>query len=104
MAFMRGIGRAQSSTPLQRSAAVTHEEQRRSLASSLDRPATLACRACDAPVAIGPDPLSLRDELTCPFCATRGAVRDFLSLDPPTRPARVIVRAVVRDHSSDPGR
>jgi hypothetical protein len=30
--------------------------------------------------------------LACPECSHAGAVRDFLSLAPPTRPARVAVR------------
>ena len=52
---------------------------------------TLACPACDAPVA--PDgALAPHDPIACPFCTRSGAVRDFLSLDPPTRPARVVVR------------
>ena len=56
---------------------------------------TLACPRCDAPVApLGP--MSPADPLGCPFCAHAGAVRDFLSLDLPTRPARVEVRARLR--------
>jgi hypothetical protein len=43
-------------------------------------------------VAIGAAPRSLLDTLSCPFCQHRGPVRDFLSLDSPTRPARVVVR------------
>ena len=54
---------------------------------------TLACPECDAPVmpagAVAP-----QDALTCPVCAHAGAVRDFLSLATPTRPARVDVRLV----------
>ena len=34
----------------------------------------------------------LTDRLTCPFCRRRGPARDFLSLAPPSRPARVFVR------------
>jgi hypothetical protein len=33
--------------------------------------------------------------MACPFCAHAGAVRAFLSLEPPTRPARVVVRVYV---------
>ena len=52
---------------------------------------TLACPRCDAPVA--PDgAMSLTEPLFCPVCDHAGPVRDFLSLEPPTRPARVVVR------------
>lgn len=53
---------------------------------------TLACPSCDAPVAPGPDPLAPADPLSCPVCLRAGAVRDFLSLAAPSRPARVDVR------------
>jgi hypothetical protein len=56
---------------------------------------TLACDRCDAPVAIGPEPMFVTDELTCPYCGQHGTLRDFLSLAPPTRPARVEVRVVL---------
>jgi hypothetical protein len=52
---------------------------------------TLACPRCDAPVAPA-RPLSPAEWIGCPFCAHAGAVRAFLSLAPPTRPARVVVR------------
>ena len=57
---------------------------------------TLACPACDAPVAPGPVALTPTNRLTCPFCLYPGVVRDFLSLAAPTRPARVVVRVVRR--------
>jgi hypothetical protein len=53
---------------------------------------TLACPECDAPVHPGPHALSPASPLACPFCGEHGAVRDFLSLAPPSRPARVVVR------------
>ena len=54
---------------------------------------TLACPECDAPVF--PDrPMAPPDALACPYCEHHGAVRDFLSLAPPTRPARVVVRVI----------
>jgi hypothetical protein len=53
---------------------------------------TLACPGCDAPVAPLDRPMGPADPLACPFCAHAGAVRDFLSLESPSRPARVIVR------------
>jgi hypothetical protein len=52
---------------------------------------TLACPACDAPVAPA-GPLGPADPLGCPYCLHHGAVRDFLSLASPSRPARVTVR------------
>jgi hypothetical protein len=55
---------------------------------------TLACPRCDAPVAPA-RPLSPAEWIVCPFCAHTGAVREFLSLEPPTRPARVVVRVYV---------
>ena len=54
---------------------------------------TLACPACDAPVAPA-RPLSPPDPIGCPYCGHGGAVRDFLSLASPARPARVTVRVV----------
>lgn len=54
---------------------------------------TLACPACDAPVSpVGR--MSPAASLGCPFCGHGGAVRDFLTLGAPTRPARVVVRVV----------
>jgi len=52
---------------------------------------TLACPRCDAPVALS-GPVAPADPLACPYCAQTGAVRDFLSLAAPSRPARVEVR------------
>jgi hypothetical protein len=57
---------------------------------------TLACPRCDAPVAPA-RPLSPGERIECPFCAHAGAVREFLSLEPPTRPARVVVRVYVAE-------
>ncbi len=57
---------------------------------------TLACPDCDAPTA--PDgALAITAQLTCPFCARTGPVRDFLSLATPTRPAHVVVRVSSRN-------
>jgi hypothetical protein len=61
---------------------------------------TLACPRCDAPVALA-GAVSPAEPLGCPFCRHAGAVRDFLSLASPTRPARVEVR--VRALSSPAG-
>ena len=56
---------------------------------------TLACPDCDAPVALGGERKRPHDALTCPFCGCAGALRDFLSLAAPTRPARVEIRLVL---------
>ena len=56
---------------------------------------TMACPECDAPV-MPAGPVGPADAIGCPFCGTAGAVRDFLSLEDPSRPARVVVRVVVR--------
>jgi hypothetical protein len=53
---------------------------------------TLACPSCDAPVLPAPGGMAPPDPLSCGFCRHAGAVRDFLSLGEPTRPARVVVR------------
>ena len=62
---------------------------------------TLACPRCDAPVA-PTRPLSPAEPLMCPYCLHDGAVRDFLSLAVPTRPAVVEVR--IRARSASPAR
>ena len=54
---------------------------------------TLACPRCDAPVALSAA-VSPADAVACPFCEHGGAVRDFLSLADPARPARVAVRVL----------
>ncbi len=75
------------------------QEERKVTRSRILAAGTLACPACDAPVAppAPPDPpLTPAAALTCPVCAHAGAVRDFLSLATPTRPARVEVRVVER--------
>jgi len=69
-----------------------HAELRRSIRSTELAVGTLACSGCDAPVALGERALTPADELTCPYCRRRGPLREFLSLTPPTRPARVVVR------------
>jgi hypothetical protein len=56
---------------------------------------TLACPRCDVPVALTGGPASPGTPLGCPFCGHDGAVRDFLSLAAPARPARVEVRVVL---------
>jgi hypothetical protein len=56
---------------------------------------TLACPRCDAPVALA-GPAAPADAMQCPYCRHAGHLRDFLSLDAPTRPARVVVRVALR--------
>ena len=67
------------------------QEERRVTRSSHLAVGTLACPACDAPVAPA-GPLSPAEPLACPYCDHAAAVRDFLSLGEPTRPTRVVVR------------
>jgi hypothetical protein len=66
-----------------------HEERRRAHSTRLGT-GTMACPLCDAPV-MPTSPLSPADLIVCPYCLHSGIVRDFLSLAPPTRPARVAV-------------
>jgi hypothetical protein len=73
-----------------------HEEIRDTRRSSQFAVGTLACERCDAPVSPGESPRRLTDPLTCPFCAHRAPLREFLTVGAPTRPARVILRVVHR--------
>ncbi len=85
-------GGSWTSDPRDRSGEPRLIQQRRSTRTDRLAEATLACARCDAPVALGPGCHGLADELRCPFCGHGGAVRDFLSLGRPTRPARVVLR------------
>jgi uncharacterized paraquat-inducible protein A len=67
------------------------EEERRATRSPVMASGTLACPACDAPVAPPAGGLSPAEAIACPYCHATGPVRDFLSLAEPTRPARVAV-------------
>jgi hypothetical protein len=67
-------------------------ERRRAETSWQLATGTLACPACDAPVLPSRGHMSPPDPMACGFCRHAGAVRDFLSLAPPTRPTRVAVR------------
>ena len=73
----------------------THEERRARRFSRLAA-GTLACPDCDAPVALGGRRMTPAAPLECPFCGHLAPVRNFLSLELPTRPARVVVRVVAR--------
>jgi hypothetical protein len=79
-------------TPVGRMAGT--QEERRVTRTWRMAQGTLACPQCDAPVAPVGGPMSPADPLACPYCAHEGAVRDFLSLGAPTRPAHVDVRIV----------
>jgi hypothetical protein len=70
-------------------------EERRSVLAGQLGTGTLACPECDAPVAPGPIPLAPADGIGCPYCHHTGVVREFLSLAPPSRPARVVVRVIL---------
>ena len=67
------------------------EEERRVTRTTRMATGTLACPRCDAPVA-PTRALTPSEPLMCPYCLHDGAVRDFLSLAVPTRPAVVEVR------------
>jgi hypothetical protein len=71
-------------------AAPVHEEHRLARSGHVAT-GTLACPRCDVPVALDA-PAAPADPLDCPFCGHAGALREFLSLAAPSRPARVVVR------------
>ncbi len=71
------------------------EEERHVARTTVLATGTLACPRCDAPV-MPAGPVAPAAPIACPYCAHAGAVRDFLSLAPPARPARVEVRVVHR--------
>ncbi len=91
MSFIRGRSDSQP-FGIDRGLPRTQQIERRETRSNRLASGTLACRRCDAPVSGHPYPISITDELVCPFCANRGPVRDFLSLATPTRPAHVVIR------------
>jgi hypothetical protein len=92
VSFQRGIDGPESARPepVGRQGAGTY--RLRVSTSSVLAIGTLACPECDAPIAPPPFALSPADPLGCGFCRHSAAVRDFLSLAPPPRPARVVVR------------
>jgi DNA-directed RNA polymerase subunit RPC12/RpoP len=93
VSFLRGIdGAAHNTAGTPMRWIRPGEHQRRDTRSAQLCEATLACARCDAPIAAGTEGLTLAEVLVCPFCEHRAAVRDFLSLAMPTRPARVVVR------------
>jgi hypothetical protein len=68
------------------------EEERRAVRTRVVATGTLACPHCDAPVAPPPGGAAPAHPLACPYCSHAAPLRDFLSLEPPSRPARVVVR------------
>ena len=97
MDFVLGSNRfAHSNSSATGDGKLVHELKRPAVRSGRLAPGTLACGRCDAPIAIGPEPVSIVEQLTCPYCRYRGPVRDFLSLALPTRPAHVVVRVRYR--------
>jgi len=100
MSFHAGIGGAEPVDPEPVGPIAGIEEERKVTRSWRMATGTLACPQCDAPVFPARGPLSPADPIGCPFCEQHGAVRDFLSLQPPTRPARVEVRVVDRTRVS----
>jgi hypothetical protein len=92
MSFQRGIDGPDSVRPEPAGPLDVRIHRHRTFATSVLAEGTLACPECDAPIAPPPFPLSPADPLGCGFCEHAAAVRDFLSLAPPPRPARVVVR------------
>jgi hypothetical protein len=73
---------------------VSYEEWRPGTRSTLGV-GTLACSRCDAPVLLD-GAVTPSDPIGCPFCRHEALVREFLSLAPPTRPTRVVVRVLTK--------
>ena len=91
MAFHRGIDGSEPLRPEPIGRVSGPQEERRAAVRHLAT-GTLACPECDAPVALGPDSVAPSARLACPWCAHGAPLRDFLSLEAPTRPARVEVK------------
>ena len=96
MTLHGGIGGAEPIGPEPAGRRAEPQEERRDARSWRLATGTLACPLCDAPVDPGAGPLVPVDPIGCPYCGHAAAVRDFLSLSPPWRPARVEVRVVHR--------
>jgi hypothetical protein len=91
MAFHRG---GDGSDPV-RGERIGHTEHRIGHSTVMAN-GTFACPACDLPVSPGGRPLRPLERVACPYCGHAAAVRDFLSLATPTRPAHVEVRVRLR--------
>ena len=94
MSFQRGLDGSDPVDFDPVGAGIRVHDERRTRTSRLGV-GTLACPHCDAPVALA-GPVAPSAALACPYCGHGGAVREFLSLAAPTRPARVVVRIVTR--------
>jgi hypothetical protein len=96
VSFLRGFDSSDGARPDPVTRGPGIQEERRATRSGLLAIGTLSCNRCDAPVApVGPK-MAPADPLSCPYCANQATVREFLSLDAPSRPARVAVRVVDR--------
>ena len=95
MALQRGTDGAEPIRPQPIERLTGTHEERRSASTRVMAIGTLACPGCDAPV-LPAAPLAPADRIACPYCGHDGAVRDFLSLGEPSRPARVVVRLTQR--------
>ena len=96
MGLQRGIDDNEPIRPI--GDEVAHEEYR-ATRTGVVAVGTLACPACDAPVALGETRVRPADVLACPFCDHHGPARDVLSLEPPVRPTRVAVRITMPQHA-----
>lgn len=95
MSLQRGIDGAEPVRPERVAGGSGPEEIRRVERTTQLATGTLACPACDAPV-MPEGRMTPSAPLLCPYCGERGAVRDFLTLGSPARPARVAVHVVQR--------
>jgi hypothetical protein len=96
VSFHRFLHGSNSSGPERVTGAGGPHEIRRDERTTRMATGTLACPSCDAPVVLTAPAMTPADALSCAFCGHAGALRDFLSLAEPTRPARVDVRVVHR--------
>lgn len=92
VAFQRGIDGSEPLRGQPLEAVAGLREKRDATSSWRLGSGTLACPLCDAPVALGGRVVAPAQDLHCPYCLHRAALRDFLSLAVPSRPARVELR------------
>ncbi len=92
MSLQRGIDGSEPLRPEPITRLAGSYEERKSVRTWTLATGTLACPDCDAPVAPGESPLRPADAISCPYCLSAGRVRDFLTLEDPSRPAHVKVR------------
>jgi hypothetical protein len=92
MTFQRGIDGSEPVRARPISARADAHEDRHAAPSWRLATGTLACPRCDAPVSLMGRVVTPAEDLHCPFCRHTAALRDFLSLAAPSRPARVEVR------------